>query len=69
VTVDDVAAASELMSSYTDGPFAVITQISNSVAFIDQTGVNAAVINQAADAGLAVILQTGDANFAAIVQK
>jgi hypothetical protein len=36
---------------------------------IDQTGVNAALISQAADGGVAVILQTGEGNFAAIVQK
>ena len=70
VTVADVAAASELMGSYADGQIAVITQSAGgSVAFIDQTAVNAAVISQALDGGLAVILQTGEANFAAIVQK
>ena len=71
VTVEDVAAASELMGTYTDGQIAVITQSAGgSVAFIDQTGVNAAVISQAAaDGGVAVILQTGEGNFAAIVQK
>ena len=70
VTVGDVAAASDLMGKYTDGQFAVITQSAGgSVAFIDQTGLNAAVISQAVDGGVAVILQTGSANFAAIVQK
>jgi len=70
VTVGDVAAASELMATYTDGQIAVITQsAAGSVAFIDQTAVNAAVISQALDGGVAVILQTGEGNFAAIVQK
>ena len=68
VTAADMAAAVVLFDNSVD-QYAVITQVTGSVAFIEQTGVNKALISQANDNSAAVILQTGENNFAAIVQK
>ena len=69
VTAADMAAAFDLFAGATADQYAVITQVSGSAAFIEQTGANHALINQANDNSAAIILQTGADNFAAIVQK
>jgi len=69
VSPTDLAAAADLLTNATADQYAVIIQATGSVAAIEQTGPNRALISQANDNSAAVILQTGDNNFAAIVQK
>jgi hypothetical protein len=69
-TIIDVASAGTAISAAgTDGAVAGIAQATGSFAYIDQTGVNVAFINQTADKSLAAIVQTGAGNTAVIMQK
>ena len=69
VTAADMAAAVDLLTNATADQYAVITQATGSVAFIEQSGANRALISQVSDNSAAVIIQTGSDNFAFIVQK